>query len=417
MSSHREVVVTGMGAVTPFGVGVDRLWENVRSGRSGVEWISSLGELDRQHYPVRYAGEVKAFNVDDHLKKHTEVRREKSVQMGLAAAREALEQSKLLSDDETLESEAPVGVIAGSGHGSCHESEGQNKNYFTRGPRSVRPTTIPKCMFNSLSSNLSMHFGLHGTNHVIASACSSGTAAIGLSRLLIKHGYEEIVLCGGADSPLTPLLFTCWTNMRVLAKHAEPGKASRPFDRQRNGMVLGEAAAMVVLESRESAERRGANILARVVGYGASSDAHDITSPHRDGQIAAMRHCLSDASADPDQVDYINLHGTATLANDETEAAAVVDVFGRRGASMPASSTKSMLGHSLGASGAVELAICVNALRDQFVPPTINCDDPDPDVGLDYVPHEGRRHEINLAMSNSFAFGGNNACLLVGRDG
>ena len=202
--------------------------------------------------------------------------------------------------------------------------------------------------------------------------------------------------------------------MRVLARHADPKQASRPFDAKRNGLVLGEGAAMVVLESRESAERRGVRALAQVLGYGTSSDAHHITAPSQAGQVAAMRNCLADAGLAAEQVDYLNLHGTATKANDETEAAAVVEVFGPRGERMPASSSKSMLGHALGASGAMEFLICIGAIQNQFVPPTINCDEPDPNIGIDYVPHVGRPHPVRVAMSNSFAFGGNNACLLVG---
>jgi 3-oxoacyl-[acyl-carrier-protein] synthase II len=411
---RRQVVVTGMGAVSPFGVGA--LWSGVSRGHSGIDWIKSLGVLDPESYPVRYAAEVTNFDVDRLLKKHCEVRLEKSVQMALVAAQEALEQAGLLGDGTTIKGDAnPIAVLAGSGHGACHESEGPYDAFFTRGPRAVRPTTISKCMFNSLSSQLSIHFGLTGANHVIASACSSGTAAIGLGTLFIRQRWADIVLCGGADSPFTPMMFTCWTNMRVLARHSDPQKASRPFDAGRNGLVLGEGAAMVVLESQESAARRGVKPLAHVLGYGTSSDAHHITSPTVAGQIAAMHNCLADGQRNPEQVDYINLHGTATKANDETEAHAVVEVFGPRGDAMPASSTKSMLGHALGASGALEFVICVEALRHDFVPPTINCVEPDPNVGLDYVPHVGRAHPVRAAMSNSFAFGGNNACVLLGR--
>jgi 3-oxoacyl-[acyl-carrier-protein] synthase II len=412
---RREVVVTGVGAVSPYGIRAGALWEGVSRGQSGINWIQSLGELNPESYPVRYAGEVTNFDVDLLLKKRTEVRLEKSVQMALVAAQEALDQAGLLADANTLrEGTNPISVIAGSGHGACHESEQSYGAYFTRGPRAVRPTTIPKCMFNTLSSQLSIHFGLTGANHVIASACSSGTVAIGLATILIRCGFADIVLCGGADSPLAPAMFTSWTNMRVMARHADPNKASRPFDARRNGMVLGEGAAMVVLESRESAERRGVQPLARVLGYGTSSDAHHITSPTVAGQVAAMRNCLADAEISAEQVDYINLHGTATKANDETEANAVVEVFGPRGERTPASSTKSMLGHALGASGALEFVTCVAALQNQFVPPTINCDEPDPNVGLDYVPHVGRSHPVRVALSNSFAFGGNNACILIG---
>jgi 3-oxoacyl-[acyl-carrier-protein] synthase II len=269
-------------------------------------------------------------------------------------------------------------------------------------------------MFNSLSSQLSIHVGLTGANHVVASACSSGAAAIGLGLLFIRQGWAEIVLCGGADAPFTPVTFAAWTSLRVLARHPEPTQASRPFDARRNGLVLGEGAAMVVLESRESADRRGVQPLASILGFGASSDAHHITAPTVAGQVAAMRACLADAELEGEKVDYINLHGTATRANDECEATAVAEVFGARGEQMPASSTKSMLGHSLGASGAIEFVICVDVLRRGFVPPTINCDEPDPNIGLDYVPLVGRKHHVRIAMSNSFAFGGNNACVLIG---
>jgi 3-oxoacyl-[acyl-carrier-protein] synthase II len=412
---RREVVVTGMGAVTPFGVGVAPLWDGVSAGRSAIRWIESLGELNPEHYPVRYAGELTGFDVDRLLTKHCEARLEKSVQMGMVAAQEALSQAGLLNNSQAPASADPISVIAGSGHGACHETEGPYADFFSRGPRAVRPTTITPCMFNSLSSHLSIHFGLTGANHVIASACSSGTAAIGLSTILIRDGFADVVLCGGADSPFTPMLFTCWTNLRVMARHADPQKASRPFDAQRNGMVLGEGAAMVVLESRASAERRGARPLAQVIGYGTSSDAHHLTAPTVAGQSAAMRACLADADLPSDRVDYVNLHGTATRANDECEATAVVEVFGRRGTQMPASSTKSMLGHSLGASGAIEFVVCVESLRHGFVPPTINCEQPDPNVGLDYVPIVGREHPVQKALSNSFAFGGNNACVLVGK--
>jgi 3-oxoacyl-(acyl-carrier-protein) synthase len=306
-------------------------------------------------------------------------------------------------------------VIAGSGHGPCHEADGAYREYYSRGPRAVRPATLAKSMFNSLSSNLSIYFGLTGANFEIASACSSGTLAIGVAASLIRDGFIERALCGGADASTTQAVFTGWSNMRVMARHGEPQKASRPFDATRNGLVLGEGAAMVVLESQESASRRGARPLANVLGHGTSSDAHHITAPTVAGQVAAMQACLADADLASDDVDYINLHGTATRANDECEARAVVEVFGPRGASLPSSSSKSMLGHSLGASGALEFIICAQAVSSGFVPPTANCEEPDPSVGLDYVPLVGRPHPVRIALSNSFAFGGNNACILVGQ--
>jgi 3-oxoacyl-[acyl-carrier-protein] synthase II len=411
----RDVVVSGLGAVSPFGTGVLALWENVRRGKSAVDWIDCLGELDPHFYPVRYAAEVKGFAVAQHLKNHCPGRLGKTAKMGLVAAREALQQARLLDENEHVrEADSRVSVIIGSGHGPCHETEGGYEAYFLRGPAAIRPTALPTCMFNSLSSNVSIHFGLTGPNHVIASACSSATTAIGLALMMVRHGYADIVLCGGADAPLTTPLFSGWTKLRVLAEHEDPTRASRPFDRLRNGMVLGEGAAMAVIESRENAERRGVEPLAFLAGYGTASDARHLTTPTVDGQKRAIESCLRDADVTPDCVDYLNMHGTATRANDETEGRAVSGVFGPRGSKMPASSTKSTLGHALGASGAMEFAICIQTLRDQFVPPTMNCDDPDPSVGLDYVAHEGRPHRIRYAMSNSFAFGGNNASLLVG---
>jgi 3-oxoacyl-[acyl-carrier-protein] synthase II len=410
----RDVVVSGLGAVSPFGAGIPALWENVRRGRSAVDWIDCLGELDPHLYPVRYAAEVKGFTAAEHLKNHCPGHLGKTAKMGLVAAREALQQAHLLDENEhVLNSDSRVSFIIGSGHGPCHETEGGYEAYYLRGPAAIRPTTLPKCMFNSLSSNVSIHFGLTGSNHVIASACSSATTAIGLALMMVRHGYADIVLCGGADAPLTTPLFSGWTKLRVLAEHDNPKLASRPFDRERNGMVLGEGAAMAVIESRENAERRGVEPLATVAGYGTASDARHLTTPTVEGQMRAIRACLRDAEVEPGCVDYLNMHGTATRANDETEARAVVEVFGSRGSNMPASSTKSTLGHSLGASGAMEFAICIQTLRDQFVPPTMNCDTPDPSVGLDYVSNEGRPHRVRFAMSNSFAFGGNNASLLV----
>jgi 3-oxoacyl-[acyl-carrier-protein] synthase II len=405
-----------MGAVSPFGIGAGPLWSGVSAGNSGIDWIEDVLDLDPAIYPIRYAAAVKTFCVDDHLKRHCEVRAERSVQMGLVAAHEALTQAGLLQNGDTVIPDwNPVAVVAGSGHGPCHEADAGYHEYFTRGPRAVRPATLAKSMFNSLSSNLSIHFGLSGANFVIASACSSGTLAIGLAAVLIRDGFIDRILCGGADAPLTQAIFTGWTNMRVMAHHSEPQKASRPFDSRRNGLVLGEGAAMVVLESRSSAKRRAVEPLARVLGHGTSSDAHHITAPTVAGQVAAMRSCLADADVASESVDYINLHGTATRANDECEATAVVGVFGSRGERMPSSSTKSMLGHSLGASGAIEFVVCVQAMRHGFVPPTINCEEADPKVGLDYVPLAGREHPVHIAMSNSFAFGGNNACILLGR--
>jgi 3-oxoacyl-[acyl-carrier-protein] synthase II len=268
-------------------------------------------------------------------------------------------------------------------------------------------------MHNALAGALSAYFKLRGANYVLAAACSSGALSIGQAYQAIACGVEDIVLCGGADSPLTPGMFSAWTNLRVLAMHDDPRRACRPFDRRRNGLVLAEGAAMLVLESLESAQARNRRPLARVIGYGAASDAHHITAPQAAGQVLAMQRCLRSAQISPFEVDYINAHGTATLQNDRTEAEAIHTVFGRAGRRVPVSSIKSMIGHTLGASGALEAIACVQSLREKFVPPTINCEEPDPEVGLDYVPNEGRPHPVRRVLSNSFGFGGSNCCLLL----
>jgi 3-oxoacyl-[acyl-carrier-protein] synthase II len=270
-------------------------------------------------------------------------------------------------------------------------------------------------MFNSASSLMSIYFGLTGGNQVVSAACASGTVAIGQAFQLVRSGLEPLVLCGGADSPLCPSMFAAWTNLRVLARHEVPEQAARPFDEHRNGLVLAEGAGALVVESLESAVQREAPILAEIIGYGASSYAHHITEPSQAGQQLAIERSLRDARIDPDRVGYINAHGTGTEANDAVEAAAIHQIFGARGPALPVSSTKSMLGHSLGASGAQEAVVCLFTLREQFVCPTRNCDRPDPDLGLDYVPHQGRSQSVDIAMSNSFAFGGNNSVLLLQR--
>lgn len=320
-----------------------------------------------------------------------------------------------LLDDQQFQQGAPIGVVVGTGGGPCSEAEFSYGCFFEHGWKGVRPTTVPKGMISVVSGQLSLYFRLTGCNHIVSAACASGAVAMGQAYMLIKYGQERAVLCGGAEAILCPGMFAAWTSLRVLAKHPEPTKACRPFDKQRSGLVLSEGAAMAVFESLESAEQRDAEILAEVIGYGASSDAAHMILPSQQGQAMAIRRCLADARLEPDEVDYINAHGTSTEINDRIEAETIREVFGIRGQGLPVSSTKSMLGHSLGASAAFEFLVCVQAVRNCFVPPTLNCDEPDPDIGLDYVPNRGREHPVNVAMSNAFAFGGSNAILLLRR--
>lgn len=411
MAELRNVVVTGMGVVSPFGRGCRKLEEGLQKGHSGIREITAF---DTEGLPVRHAGEAPDIDPDSELKQTTPESRDRALKMAFLASAEALRQADLV--DETDRQQAvPVGCLVGSGLGPIDEVQHGYGCFFQQGWNAVRPTTVPRSMFNSLSSQLSIHFGLTGMNHTVASACASGASAIGQAYHLIRHGYADAVLAGGVDSPLSKGIFCAWINLRVLARHEDPQRASRPFDRDRRGLVLSESAAMLVLEAEDHARQRGAAILGRIAGFGFSSDATHLTRPSLEGQVQAMEMCLRDGNLQPDEVDYVNAHGTATRANDETEAHAIVKVFGSRGSGLPISSTKSMMGHALGASSALEAVVCLQSIAKSVLFPTINCDDPEyAELGLDFVPHEARSHKINIALSNSFGFGGGNFVLALG---
>ena len=415
METHKlgkgpRAVVTGMGVVSPLGIGCETFWRNLSAGKSGVRPISLFST---DEFNVKYAGQVCDFDPAAGLARKPPKTRDRALQMAYVASAEALRQSGLAGDDDTWQVDYPVATVVGSGSGPCFEVEHGMDAYYLQGLRAVSPMTVPRSMFNMLSCNLSIHFGLRGPNHVVAAACASASSAIGEAYRLITSGTERAVLCGGTDSPLCRTMFSAWTRLRILARNAHPESACRPFDADRNGLVLGEGSAMLVLESEEDALRRGAEILCVVAGYGGSSDAFHITAPCKDGLQLAMNRCLSDAGVSPDEVDYVNAHGTGTELNDKLEAESVSELFGRRTEPLPLTSVKSSLGHSLGASGGLELIATVHAINHDFVPPTLNCDTPDPQVGLDYVPNQGKHRSINVAMSNSFAFGGNNAVLMI----
>jgi 3-oxoacyl-[acyl-carrier-protein] synthase II len=410
VSQPRRVVVTGQGAVSPFGLDAGALWSGVSRGRSAVRTITGL---DTTGMPVNFAGEMDDFDPSKVIGRTLPATRDKPLKMAFVAAFEALRQAGLLREagsDQTFS----VDTIVGSGLGPCFEAEYAYGCYFTSGWKSMRPTTVPKSMFNSHASQLSIEFGLTGMNQSVACACASGAAAIGYGYQLIKHGRVDAALVGGVDSPLSPAMFAAWTNLRVLARHADPTRACRPFDRDRSGLVLGEGAGMLVLEAEDHALQRGARPLAEIRGYGSSSDSSHLTHPTVDGPMRAIRSALSDAGLRPDEIDYVNAHGTATRANDDNEVQALHEVFGNRGSSLPISSSKSMLGHSMGASSALEAILCTEAIRQAWAPPTLNCDNPEhPDLGLDFVPGAGRKHAIRHALSNSFGFGGANCVLVV----
>jgi 3-oxoacyl-[acyl-carrier-protein] synthase II len=410
MTQPHRVVVTGMGAVTPLGADWGSTWRGLREGCNGIRRVKTFDPGDM---PVAFGGEVDDLVAADCLARPISAKAEKSVQLGMIAAREALRQAGIV-DDQEMQRDTAVAVALGSGLGPWRETEASALAY-QRGWKSVRPTTVPKSMYNTLASSISLHFGLTGCHYVVASACTSASVAIAQAYMMVKSGMETAVLCGGADAPIGACMMGVWMNMRILARHDDPALASRPFDKKRNGLVFGDAAAMLVVESLESAQARGATVLAEIAGVGGSSDAFHLTAPSQAGQANALRRCLASAEVRPEDVHYINAHGTGTEANDRVEAMSILDVFGPRGRDLPISSTKSMIGHSLGTSGAVEMLVLVQSILDQYVHPTRNCDEPDPEVGLDYVPHQGREHPIDAAISNSFGFGGNNTVLLCRR--
>jgi 3-oxoacyl-[acyl-carrier-protein] synthase II len=409
MADGQRVVVTGMGAITPLGVGWGATWKELKAGCNGIRYVRTfdLGDM-----PVKFGGEIDDITAAGYLARPFTAQADKATQLALIASREALRQAAIIDGDDR-QIDVPVATFVGCGLGPWRESE-KSVLVAQTGWRHVRPTTIPKSMPNALACNISMYFGLTGGHCVMASACTSGSIAIAQGYMAVKTGLERAVLCGGAEAPIGKMMYL-WMNMRVLARHEDPAKACRPFDKHRNGLVFGDAAGMVVLESAESAESRGAVILAELAGVGCTSDAFHLTAPSQTGQVAALRRCLTHAGVRPDEVDYINAHGTGTEANDQVEAQSIHEVFGSRGSKLPISSTKSMIGHSLGASGAIEALVITQSIRDHYVHPTRNCDEPDPELGLDYVPHQGREHTVEIAMSNSFGFGGNNAVLLCRR--
>ena len=410
--SQRRVVVTGMGAVTPIGTTVDLFWDNLLLGRSGVRTVS---RFDVTGFDVRIGAECLDFNGEDHIDRKAIKRMDRFVQFALVAAREAFAASGLSVGQFDPER---AGVIVGSGIGGLMEMEVQKERLLEKGPGKVSAFTIPKLMVNAASGNISIEYGLRGPSTAVSTACASASDAMGAALEMIRRGRADIVFTGGTEAALTPLGLAAFAAMRALSmRDIPPEQASCPFDAERDGFVLGEGAAVIVFEEYEHARKRGAPMLAEVAGYGATSDANHITQPTEDGvgAAAAMEYAIRDAGVEPEQVDYINAHGTATPLGDVAETVAVKRVFGDAARQVPISSTKSSIGHLLGASGGVEMVATVNAVLHAIAPPTINLHHPDPECDLDYVPNTARDLSINVAMSNSFGFGGHNACMVLKR--
>ena len=404
-----EVVVTGIGVVTPIGIGVDAMWEGLLSGRSGARQIT---QFDASGLPVTIASEAVDFDPTAFMHPREVARTDRFTQMGLAAAQLAVEDAG--ATDLPIES-SRVGVIVGSGIGGLATIEREHDALTSGGPRKVSPFMVPKLMPNAAAGAIAMRFGYKGLNYAPSSACATGAHAIGEAYRAITGGMADVMLAGGSEAAITPLAVAAFTRMGALStRNEDPQRASRPFDARRDGFVFGEGAGVLVLEARQVAERRGARILGVIAGYGASADAHHVTQPDPEGAGAtiAMRAALADARLTPEDIDYLNAHGTSTPYNDRIETFAIKTALGPESKRVAVSSTKSQMGHLLGAAGAVEAAICALAIDRGVVPPTINYEEPDPDCDLDYVTDGPRREQVSAAMSNSFGFGGQNACLV-----
>ena len=410
--SGRRVVVTGVGIVSPLGLNVSDTWDSIVAGRSGIDYITGF---DAEAYDTRFAAEVKGFNPENYLERKDARRMDRFAQFAAVAAQEACAQADLNPREMDRYS---VHVVVGSGIGGISTLTEQHKVLLERGPRRVTPFLIPMMLADMGSAQVSMVTGAMGANYCITSSCSSGADAIGTGWDLIRNGQAEVVLAGGAEAPVAPLSVAGFNALRALSRQNDnPQGASQPFNRNRDGFVLAEGAAILVLESEEHAAARGVEPIADLRGYAATSDSHHLTEPNPTGQSAAtaVTWALESAGLQPADVDYLNAHGTSTPLNDWHETKALKLALGDEAYRIPVSSTKSMTGHLLGAGGALEAALCTRALSEGIMPPTINLDDPDDECDLDYVPNAARAGEINVALSNSFGFGGHNSVIVLTR--
>jgi 3-oxoacyl-[acyl-carrier-protein] synthase II len=405
-----RVAITGIGVVSPLGLDAPSTWRAALAGESGIGWISTF---DTDGLPVRVAGEVKGFDPAQVVSAKEARKLERNVLLGVAAGREALDDAGLNGYDPTR-----VGVIFGSAIGGVPGILEQADTLRERGPDRVSPSFLPNVLVDSISGQLAISLGIKGPNYAVVSACATGSHAIGEAAEMIKRGAADAVLAGGTESCIIPLILAGFTAMRGLAAEDDnPPHASRPFDATRAGFVMAEGAGAVLLENWDDAERRGADIYAEVLGYGASNDAHHMAQPEpaATGVAAMMASALDRAGIDRERVGYINAHGTSTPLGDAAETRAIKDVFGDHAYDLAVSSTKSMMGHTFGAAGAIEAIMCALALRDGKLPPTINYREPDPDCDLDYVPNEARDAQLDVALSNAMGLGGHNGCVLLGR--
>ena len=406
----KRAVITGMGVVSPVGNELSEFWNNLIEGKAGIDFVT---RFDVSSLPTKVAGEIKNFEPTEWIEKKESRRMDRFVQLAIAAGKKAVKDANLDLDQINKER---AGVVIGCGIGGVITLEEQKEVLMNKGPGRVSPFFVPMLISNMAAGHLSITFGLQGPSLTIVTACASATNAIGEALRLIQSGEVDLVLCGGTEAPLTQLAFAGFCSMKAMSTEKEhPSQACRPFDQRRSGFVMGEGAGILVLESLEHATARGAHIYAELVGYGSSADAYHITTPTPGGAGAgkSMSKALTDAGISPEDVSYINAHGTGTGANDATETAAIKTVFGEAASKVPISSTKSMTGHLMGAAGAIEAIICTLAIERGVIPPTINYGEPDPECDLDYVPNVARKQEVNVALSNTFGFGGHNATIII----
>ena len=406
---ERRVVITGLGAITPIGNNTKEFWEGIKAGKCGIDEIT---HFDTTNFKVKLAAEVKGYNPEEYFDRKAAKRLDTFSQFAIIAAKEAWEDSKLDREKENMER---VGVIVGSGIGGLETMEKEMANIHEKGPDRVSPMFIPMNIANMAAGNVAIELGAKGESISMVTACASGTHCIGESFRMIKNGYQDIVISGGTEAAITPIGIAGFTNIKALSQATDKNRASIPFDKERSGFVMGEGAGIVILEELEHAKSRNAKIYAEVVGYGATSDAYHITSPAPEGEggARAMKIAMEEANVKPEEITYINAHGTSTHLNDSCETEAIKTALGEASSKVMVSSTKGHTGHLLGAAGGVEAVVCAKSVEEGFVPATINYKVPDEECDLDIVPNEGRKVEVKYAMSNSLGFGGHNATILL----
>lgn len=411
----RRVVITGIGALSPIGIGKEEFWHSLKTGKNG---IGSITYFDTSDYKAKLAAEIKDFNAEDFISKKEVRRMDRFSQFAMSAAQICVEDSGFDMDSLDEDERDRFAVMVTSGIGGLKTMEDNVESLVAGGNRKVSPFTIPMMIPNIAAGQIAMRYNVHGAAQAVVTACASSVDAIGHALRMIRDGYADRILAGGSEAPIIPLGVAAFTNMTALSTSENPDRASIPFDAERNGFIMGEGAGMFFLETLESAQERGAHIYAELVGYGCTCDAYHITAPNPEGIYAAkaMQMAMKEANVSAEEVDYINAHGTSTPANDVMETLAIKKALGESVARKTAiSSTKSMMGHTLGAAGALEGIVCALAIENNFIPPTINLDVPDPECDLDYVAKVGRDKEINVALSNSFGFGGHNSCVCFKR--